>query len=147
MSINKPIEVFEYNENFGSISFQDGFEKELVGKDIEKQIHCFAWTTVYDLCSVPYKELESTILNNEYYKSNTEPASLNNIISKDDTIVGFVIKNYRFNDGHIEETDNDTILPYQGYCYDISSDNNGAGYKERKWYKYLICLPYDHQLW
>ncbi len=147
MELKDQINSFEYNESFGSVNFQDGFEKELVGKGIDKQIHCFAWTTVYDLCSVPYKELESTIKNNEYYKSNTEPASLHNIINKDGAIVGFVIKNYRFVDGHIEETENDTILPYQGYCYDVSSDNNGAGYKERKWYKYLICLPCNHQLW
>ena len=147
MNHNNQIEIFEYNESFGSVNFQDGFEKELIGKNIDRQIRCFAWTTVYDLCSVPYKELESTIKDNEYYKSQTEPASLNNIINKDGIIVGFVIKNYRFIDGNREETENEIILPYQRYCYDVSSDNNGAGYKERKWYKYLICLPDEHKLW
>ena len=83
MNHNNQIEIFEYNESFGSVNFQDGFEKELIGKNIDRQIRCFAWTTVYDLCSVPYKELESTIKDNEYYKSQTEPASLNNIINKD----------------------------------------------------------------
>lgn len=147
MEFNNQIKSFEYNESFGSVSFQDGFEKELVGKGIDKQIHCFAWTTIHSLCSVPYKELESIIKENDYYKSNTEPASFSNIIIKDDIIVGFVIKHYHLNEGRIEGTENETILPYQGYCYDVSSDNNGAGYKERKWYKYLICLPCDHQLW
>ncbi len=39
------------------------------------------------------------------------------------------------------------LLPYQGHVYDSTSDNNGNGYKEREWYKYLVCLPYNHTLW
>lgn len=61
----------------------------------------------------------------------------NRLILKDGLVAGVLVGYYSV----------EYILPYMGYVYDSTSDNNGAGYKEREWSKYLICLPFSHTLW
>ena len=54
-------------------------------------------------------------------------------IVQDNIVVGVMIKDYR----------NEEIpcFPEECVCYDYASDNNGAGYKTRESYVYLVCVP------
>ncbi|MCD7807310.1 MAG: hypothetical protein LUH19_08230 [Lachnospiraceae bacterium] len=125
-----------YSENMWNIRWQDGFEKEIEGKGIAEQLHCYGWSKFENLTRIPYTELEAHI-RAERLENYVEPFQENRLIMQDGLVVGVLVGYYRVK----------YILPYMGYVYASSSDNNGAGYKEREWSKYLICLPLSHTLW
>ncbi|MCD8118687.1 MAG: hypothetical protein LUE29_04270 [Lachnospiraceae bacterium] len=130
------LEFTEYTENMGTVRWQDGFEKEIEGKAIPEQLHCYGLSKFKGLTNIPYNELESHI-KEEHLEDYVEPVEQNRLILMDGLVVGVLVGYYPV----------EYILPYMGYVYDSSSDNNGAGYKEREWSKYLICLPFSHTLW
>ncbi len=133
---NMDYTLIEYKEEFGEINWQEGFENELKGKTIEEQLHCYGWSD--DIrCTEPYTELEKITNESKYRKGSITPVQEQKLIVKDGLIAGIMLCL-----GRVDKP----IMPYRGYCYDSASDNNGAGYKEREWYKYLICLPFEHKL-
>jgi len=135
------MEYIEYNEAFGPVKFQEGFEQELKGRSIEEQIHCYGWSV--DISNTkPYQTIEQLCEEDPWWRKHIEPAKRGTPIVRDGLVVGFRVETCFRDDG-----DYFYILPYEGYRYDCSEDNNGAGYKTRYWYKYLICLPFDHKLW
>ena len=136
------MDIIQYQETFGPVRWQEGFEQELAGRTPEEQRRCYALTERRCLCDVPYRQVEETA-RREGWK--LEPVSDRwSVIMKEDTVAGFAYSVYRGLDRGIEKK---PLLPYGGYVYDSTSDNNGSGYKTRDWYKYLVCLPCDHGLW
>ncbi len=134
-------ELTEYREEMGEIRLQDGFIRELQGKSIPEQLHCYGWSKLKKLTEIPYTELEEYI-KADHDEDYVSPLQNDRLIVKDGLVVGVVIGYDVPGFTHAEY-----ILPYGGYIYDSSSDNNGAGYKERDWWKHLVCLPYSHTLW
>ena len=144
------MKILEYQESFGKIEWQEGFAQELAGRTIEEQLRCFAFTEYKSLTEVPYKSLEEEIRKSSVYQNGTEPIPENwYVVVKDGVIVGVAhdVLAYDEEEKWWVSTGQKSVMPYQGYVYSSTSDNNGSGYKERDWYKYLVCLPYDHTLW
>ena len=144
------MKILEYQDSFGEPRWQEGFIKELTGRPLEEQLRCFAFTKYFSLTETPYQDLEKKIRERSLYLEGTNPISEHwYVIVKNGMIVGVAHDEYAFDEDSMQwiVTGQETVLPYQGYVYDTSSDNNGSGYKERDWYKYLVCLPYDHTLW
>ena len=97
------------------------------------------------LQDVPFTELESAIRQEDYYRRGTHAVYQRwSVIVKDDMVVGVACNKYD-DDGQV--IGKKPLLPYQRFVYTSTSDNNGSGNKERDWYKYLVCLPYNHTLW
>lgn len=139
------MKIMEYEESFGPVRFQEGYEAQLAGLSIEEQVRCFALAESGYLTKVPYAELEETVKTIYYYSQTTKPVhDFWTVIVREGIVVGFARSEYAPRSSRIVQV---PLLPYQGYVYDSTSDNNGAGYKEQDWYKYLVCLPRDHKLW
>ena len=144
------MKYLEYQETFGPICWQEGYEQELAGKSAEEQWRCYAVTEYRALTKVPYRELEQAIRESSVYTAGTMPVPERwYAVMKDGVMVGAGRDTYARDEmtGQWEVAGQKTLLPYEGYVYETTSDNNGAGYKEREWYRYLICLPADHTLW
>lgn len=163
--------IVQYHDNMGELRFPNGFEehlKELMPEYdlvkcyskscrtsiLMKQMRCYGWS-----------ELKRPVeWNDPRLTSHTPNFKLQEIIHpimmdwekirlivKDDMMVGVMLDdllNCHFSDKEASfYYEEHSILPYDGYVYDSTSDNNGAGYKERELNRYLICLPYNHNLW
>lgn len=149
--------VYEYNEKF--INYNEGGLlwnpiQESHVKSIAQQMRCFGWSEFkrpveWDdprlVAEKPDCELQQNI-----HSIMTDRDHMRQIMKKN-MMVGVVLEGivgyYNSCENHYYFKENDYILPYCGYVYSSTSDNNGAGYKEHDWYKYLVCLPYNHNLW
>lgn len=144
------MQVIDYQESFGKIMWQEGFPKELAGRSLEAQLRCFAFTKHRHLTQIPYRELEKEARKESGYLEGITPIPERwYLIVKEGIVCGVAYDEYAFDQasGQWKTVGCRTILPYEGYKYDSTSDNNGSGYKTRDWYQYLVCLPYDHTLW
>lgn len=144
------MKFLEYQASFGPVCWQEGYEQELAGLSVEAQWRCYAVTEYKTLTKVPYRELEQAIRESSVYTAGTMPVPERwYAVMKDGVMVGAGRDAYARDEmtGQWEVSGQKTLLPYEGYVYETTSDNNGAGYKEREWYRYLICLPSDHTLW
>ena len=138
------MEIMQYEDSFGPVKWQEGFEKELAGRSIEEQLRCFALTEYSWMCDIPYAELEKTIRQREYSLGGIHAVYDEwSAVVHNGMVVGVAYNRWDY--GRV--IGKMPLLPYCGYVYDSSSDNNGSGYKTCDWYKYLVCLPYDHTLW
>lgn len=140
-------EVFEYSPSFGEVIWPEGFEEELRGKSIEEQVHCYAWYKHVNFGLCDHKEREQWFIERPWMLSSVEPVKQSRVIVRDGLVVGIVIAWGAFDEHGNWGTQYEYVLPFKGYCYDSTSDNNGAGYKESDWYKYLFCLPASHTFW
>lgn len=131
-------EFTDYQESMGSILWPEGFAEELAGRTIPEQLHCYGWSKLMSLTEVPYTELEDYINAKRWEYSYLEPVKNTCLILRDGLVVGVVV---------VSGPHREYILPYKGYVYASTSDNNGAGYKETEWSKYLVCLPFSHTMW
>ena len=122
------MERLEYSGEMGKVLWPAGFARELEGKNIEAQMCCYR---VIDWYQGP---LSYHLANWAAYAEGKQLHTLDafggweKLILRDGLVVGFV-RNGR------------TILPYWVVAEDYTSENNGAGYKERTDYSYLVCVP------
>lgn len=123
-------------------------------KNIVQQMRCYGWTEYerpvkWDdprlVAETPDPELQKKI---QPLMTNRDSIRL---IVKENMVVGVTLEDAvgysHSGDDYFYLTKELCILPNCRYVSSSTSDNNGAGYKERDWYKYLICLPYNHNLW
>jgi len=124
------MKTIDYDSSFGTIQFPDGFVEKLNGKTIEEQMQFFriAMTDTYSQSS--YGEVTNErILKNTYSLAYSR---CKGIIVKDGIIVGVLITDF---------TDREVpCLPYHAVTTYYASDNDGAGYKERRDRVQLICV-------
>ena len=124
------MKTIDYDSSFGTIQFPDGFVEKLNGKTIEEQMQFFriAMTDTYSQSS--YGEVTNErILKNTYSLAYSR---CKGIIVKDGIIVGVLITD--FTDREVPR------LPYHAVTTYYASDNDGAGYKERRDRVQLICV-------
>ena len=127
--------IVPYEESFGAYTFPAGFEETLKGKTIEQQMDCYRLTMSVTDANTDWRERTHGM----WYVKLDRVSDVRALIVHGDTLVGILV-----------EDDNGREVPCfadERVCTYYAQDNNGAGYKERDWYRYLICLPADHTLW
>ncbi|MBQ6808656.1 MAG: hypothetical protein IJP07_05825 [Firmicutes bacterium] len=123
------MKVVAYEERFGEISFPEGFEELLKNLPIEEQMEHYR-TTEYSSYSMT-NWCERTQKGSAIRIQNDRDVTA--LIVKDGILVGVMM----LNDSNREVP----CLAEERVCTYYASDNNGAGYKERIDYTYLICVP------
>lgn len=149
--------VYEYDEasltRYVELSLWNSMQ-ESRAQSFAQQMRCFGWsefaqTIEWDdprlVAETPDEELQESI------HPLTVDSDRIRLILKKNMVVGVVLNStlghYMSGEASYYLMKDKFILPYDKYIYSSTSDNNGAGYKERDWYRYLICLPYNHNLW
>ena len=118
-----------YEESFGTPKFPEGFKESLAGLSIEEQITRYRVTV-----EVSKKNTGWTERTNSFGYFETEKISeVAGYIVQDNIVVGVMIKDFRNKEV--------PCFPEECVCYDYDSENNGAGYKTRESYVYLVCVP------
>lgn len=125
----KDLEILEYCEEMGPVLWPAGFERELEGKRIEEQLACYGVLDGYRGPLSYHLSNWAGLTEDGQLQALEEYCGWEKLILREGLVVGFV----RYGR---------TILPYQVVAEDSDSDNNGAGYKERTYYFYLVCVPY-----
>ena len=144
-------EIIPYEESFGPVRMPEGFEAELAGKTLEEQAQLYVW--MKDTFGVrrgtsPAEFLEHCKGSSDYADFVEPLRETDALIVKDGLVVGIGRLLYKYDEDELRFVHyRKHCMLYNGYCYDSDSDNNGAGYKTRYWYKYLMCLPAGHGLW
>lgn len=142
--------VYEYDEDD---SLRNRIQESRI-KSIAQQMRCFGWSEFKrpvewdDPCLVSEKP-------NDELQRMIHPIMMGldhiRLIVKENMVVGVVLEDTvgycHSGEDYYSLTEENYILPYHEYVYLSTSDNNGSGYKERDWHKYLICLPYNHNFW
>ena len=126
------MEFIEYKDGFGEYTYPEGFEKTLDGLSAEEQTKHFRVTRRSNLAHTGWRErsVESGI-------SLTDSSDVRAVVLKDGKIVGVMLEN-----------DNGREVfcpPEKCVCTYYAEDNNGAGYKTREDYTYLICVLKDSE--
>lgn len=120
-----------YREKDGVIDWPDGFEARLEGKTLEQQMECYVITESISMSKRAYREITSEEIKMKCTRL-ADCKEIQKLIVRGKQLVGVVFKGY----WHTAR-----LMPYQSVCTYYDSENNGAGYKEREDYAYLICLP------
>jgi len=118
-----------YEETFGPVRLPEGFEQMLKALPLEKQTSLYRTTRRYFYSVTGWSKRTA---DDGYRRLEDEPA-VSALIVKDGIIVGVMMKNHR---GYERP-----CLAERCICTYSASDNNGAGYKERADYTYLLCVP------
>jgi len=123
------MKIVAYEERFGEIRFPEGFEETLKNLTIEEQMEHYR-TTCYSLYSM-------TNWSERTYAGSAiridKDSDVTALIVKDGILVGIMI---------LDDCNHEVpCLAEEKVCTYYASDNNGAGYKERIDYTYLICIP------
>ena len=123
------MKIINYEEKFGKILFPEGFEDVLKGLSVEEQMEFYRVTcySVYSQSNWKERTYKGYALRLDKDRDVTA------LIVKDGILVGIMI----LNDSNREVP----CLAEESVCTYYSSDNNGAGYKERIEYTKLICVP------
>lgn len=122
------MKTVDYEERFGAVRFPDGFEELLKGHTIEEQMEYFRTTCVSKYSVTDWKERSFVGYALKIYNDR----DVTGVIVKDGIIVGIMI----YDDDRREVP----CLAEESVCTYYASDNDGAGYKERIDYTYLICV-------
>ena len=122
-----------YQEQFGEFTFPEGFLESLQGLSIEEQMNRYRTTGYSKFVSTGYGSRTM-----EYgYRKLEEDSDVKALIVKDDILIGVIMS-----DAWNCEV---PCFAEKKICTYYASDNNGAGYKERINYAWLLCVPEDFE--
>jgi len=125
------MKIVAYEESFGVIRFPDGFEETLQNLPLEEQMARYRTTGFRRIAATGWRERRFEGITMRLEKDDCVKA----LIVKDGILVGVMME-----DDNGREV---PCMPEEGVCTYYGSDNNGAGYKERIDYTYLICVSED----
>ncbi len=120
--------IVNYEENFGTITFPEGFAERLEGRTIEEQMECYRTTTFGRFHNTGWK---SRRYDSGYARLDHD-SDVTALIVKDGILVGVMVKNHNGRE--------QPCLPEEFVCIYYSEDNNGAGYKSRSIFTHLVCV-------
>lgn len=121
--------IVAYEEGFGAVNLPEGFEQLLKALTPERQTALYRTTRRYSYSVTGWSERTSE----DGYRRLEEDSAVSALIVKDGIIVGVMMRNHL---GYERP-----CLAERCICTYSASDNNGAGYKERADYTYLLCVP------
>ena len=122
------MKIIPYETAFGEINLPEGFAETLQGRTIEEQMACYRTTFSHRTTQTGWRERRF----NGFTMRIDKDAAVTALIVKDGLLVGVMMQDH-----------NGREVPCfadEGVCTYYDSDNNGAGYKERIDYTYLICV-------
>lgn len=122
------MKIVSYEPSFGEIKFPDGFEESLQNLTIEEQMNRYRITGFSRYGMTDWRERRFNGTTVRLDKSSDVKA----LIVRDGILVGVMME-----DDNGREV---SCLPEQCVCTVYDCDNNGAGYKERATFAYLICI-------
>ena len=122
------MKIVAYEERFGEIRFPEGFEEMLKGLTVEEQMGYYRTTcfSVYSTTNWKERTYQGSAIRIE------KDSDVTALIVKDGILVGIMILD--------DDKREVPCLAEEKVCTYYASDNNGAGYKERIEYTYLICI-------
>ena len=123
--------IVPYEESFGAYTFPAGFEETLKGKTIDQQMDRYRLTMSVTDANTGWRERTHGM----WYVKLDRVSDVRALIVHGDTLVGILV-----------EDDNGREVPCfadERVCTYYAQDNNGAGYKTREEYVYLLCVAED----
>lgn len=131
-----PMELVEYIEEFGPVSYPEGFEANLEGLTIEEQLKFFRLGNGLYLKKT-FSERRINSYDAAYHLDETEEVKA--IVLKDGKIAGIKV--------HNRLTRKDEICgPESGYYCRYAEELDGSGYKTFSLRLYLICVSDQFEL-
>jgi hypothetical protein len=121
--------IVPYEESFGAFTLPEGFSETLQGLSIEEQMGRYRLSMSRTDAMTDWRERTSGY----WYVKLDAVSDVLALIVKDETLVGIMIKDH-----------NGREVPCfadEGVCTYYDEENNGAGYKTRQDYVYLLCVP------
>ena len=123
------MKIVPYEESFGAFTFPEGFEETLADLTIEEQMDRYRLTMNRVDAMTGWRERTSGM----WYVKLDEVSDVRALIVKGETLVGVMLIDH--NGREVPCFADERICTY----YD--EENNGAGYKTRADYVYLLCVP------
>lgn len=123
------MKIVPYEESFGTFTFPEGFEQTLKGLTIEEQMNRYRLSMSRTDAMTGWRERTY----GTWYVKLDAVRDVRALIVKDDTLVGIML----------EDHNNREVPCFAdcGVCTYYDEENNGAGYKTRQDYVYLLCVP------
>ena len=125
------MKIVEYREEFGEYTFPEGFEEGLHGLTLEEQMERYRVTEYVSYSRTNWGE---RTYSTGYIRLD-RASDVKALIVREGILVGVMI----LNDCGREQA----CFAEEGVCTYYAEDNNGAGYKTREDYLYLVCVPSD----
>ena len=125
------MEKMDYQEEFGIIDFEDGFEQKLSGHTVDEQMEHYRIKMVTTIEKYSYGELDSERSWEKIYKLE-DCDDVKGLVMKEEIIVGVMLRNCW--------KKNKVCFPNQSVCVYFSSDDDGVGGSSRTDVAYLICV-------
>ena len=123
------MKIINYEEKFGKYSFPEGFKERLRGRSIEEQMN-FYRTTEYSSYTITSWSERTT---KSGYCRLEDTRDVKALIVDGDLLVGAMI---------LDDCNREVpCFAEECVCTYYAEDNNGAGYKIREDYLYLVCVP------
>lgn len=122
------MKIVPYEESFGTFTFPEGFEETLKGLSIEQQMDRYRLTMSRLDAMTGWRERATS----RWHIKLQEVKDIQ-LIVKDDLLVGILVEDHT-----------KRLVPCfadEGVCTYYDAENNGAGYKTREDYVYLLCVP------
>lgn len=121
--------IVPYEESFGTFTLPEGFLETLQGLSIPEQMARYRLSMSRTDAMTGWRERTSGY----WYVKLDAVSDVLALIVKDEILVGIMIKDH-----------NGREVPCfadEGVCTYYDEENNGAGYKTRQDYVYLLCVP------
>ena len=123
------MQIVNYEERFGAYAFPEGFRAGLEGKPLCEQMKRYRVTrrSRYSMTNWGERTAQEGV-----YRLEDSPDVAGLIVSGS-LLVGVMIRDFR---GVLTP-----CFAEKTVCTYYAEDNNGAGYKSRQEYTYLVCVP------
>lgn len=123
--------IVPYEEKMGPYTFPEGFEETLKGLSVEQQMGRYRLTMNRTDAMTGWRERTTGM----WYVRLDEVSDVKALVVKDDLLVGILLIDH--NGREVACFADERVCTY----YD--EENNGAGYKTRADYVYLLCVAPD----
>jgi len=123
--------IVPYEEKFGTFTFPEGFEETLKGLSVEEQISHYRLSVSRTDAMTGWRERT----HGPWYIRLDQVSDVKALIVKDGLLVGIMLKDFAGREV--------PCFADERVCTYYDEENNGAGYKTREEYVYLLCVAPD----